>query len=246
MPKVAEVLENNIKLILIVTGVVLLLVANSFQAVVLKVQIDRLLAEVGALVLVIGLLHFLFEIRLRKEMLRDVSVAVLGNEHLHNCGFDDCLMDSRQVNESSHWENAGALTIGVQYSPKFFEDFHALLRRRCAAGRETIALALRPGSPAANYLRDSQTGLAKVKDGVERIASLLQEAAKETKGSARLLYHDRVLRYSFIRTEEAIWVKFFTNSKDRAQVPAVRLRAGTDLYRFVSDDIDRMITAAAT
>ncbi|HEY2971523.1 MAG TPA: hypothetical protein VGJ48_03340 [Pyrinomonadaceae bacterium] len=68
-----EIIIQNLKLVLILSGVVLLAVANTFHRTIFKVDIDHLLAEIGALLLVVGFLHFLFELRLRQEMIREIS-----------------------------------------------------------------------------------------------------------------------------------------------------------------------------
>jgi len=59
-----------------------------------------------------------------------------------------------------------------------------------------------------------------------------------------ILFHDRVLRYSFIQTDDFIWVKFFTNSPERAEVPALKVRAGTPLFKFFNDDAQRLVHAS--
>jgi hypothetical protein len=63
---------------LFVLGAVLIGAANTFQYEWLKVPLDRLLAEVGALVLVVGMLHWFFEFGLRTEMMREVAYTAVG------------------------------------------------------------------------------------------------------------------------------------------------------------------------
>ena len=243
MPHI-KVLEENVRLILVVVGLALIAAANTFHFTILKVPLDKVVAEVGALIMILGVLHFLFDIKMRQEMLREVVGSVLDNQRIHDSGVSDCLVNSRQVNEAVHWERAKNLTVGIQYSSKFFEDFHKVLKSRCAAGKETTILALEPESDATRYLKGTRTGVANVAEGLKRIRALLDEASASSGHSVPLLRHDRVLRYSFIRTEEAVWIKFFANSRDRAIVPAMRFRANTPLYDFVSGDVDRLIAAA--
>src|SRR3954464_8996976 len=103
-------------------GIFLIGVANLFHAEAFKVELDRLLAEVGALLLVVGFLHWFFEFGLRAEMLREVSKAVVGDTILHDNGLDTCAMNSKSVNERDHWSKAATLAVGYQYSPSFFRD----------------------------------------------------------------------------------------------------------------------------
>ena len=244
MAKFSRILGQNRQLMLGVVGLVCLLAAQGFQRTVYKVSLDDALAEVGALLLVVGVLHFLFEMRLRKEMLKEVADSVLGNTHLHDSGLTDWKNNSKEVNESDHWKHSPVLRIGVQYSPKFADDFYEVLKLRCKAGLETTFLVLVPDGKGAEYLKSTETGFAKVKEGVERIKELARELEREAKtganGCVRVRMHDRILRYSFIQTNEAIWVKFFTNSKGKSIVPAFRLRTDTPMYNFVLEDIERL------
>jgi hypothetical protein len=236
--------EEHAQLILVTLGLLLFAAGSSAHLTVMKVSVDHLLAELGALLLIVGTLHFLFEMRLRREMLKEVAASVLGNQRLYDSGLSDCLMNSRQVDEREHWQRAETLTVGLQYSSRFFEDFHDVLKSRCAVGKRTTVLVLDPASAAAEYLRSTGTGWANVDEGVAKIRGLLTEMALVGGTTPTLLRHDRVLRYSFIRTEEAIWIKFFTNSKNRATVPAIRVRSNSPLYAFASADIDRLLEAS--
>ena len=244
MPHILKVLEENVRLILVVVGLVLIAAANTFHFAILKVPLDRVVAEVGALILIVGVLHFFYEMRIRQEMLREVAASFFENQRIYNSGVSDCLVNSREVNEAAHWRRAQNLTVGIQYSPKFFEDFHEILKSRCTAGKETTVLALEPESDAAQYLKRTGTGFANVAEGRKRIRAMLDDASADSGHSVPLLRHDRVLRYSFIRTEEAVWIKLFANSRDRAIVPAMRFRVNTPLYDFVSGDVDRLIAEA--
>lgn len=230
-----------VTLVLAMIGLVLLVAAQTFQHEWLKVQLDRIVAEVGALILVVGILHWLFELGLRQEMLREISGAVIGSTLLHENGLDSCTMNSRQVDDSAHWSQSANLTIGLQYSPRFFKDFHHVLRARCTRGLSTTVTVLRPEGTAAQYLQGAMAGNPAVKESVTEIAALLGDIDTRKKKCTRLVLHDRVLRYSFIKTDEYMWIKFFTNSAGRANVPALKVRGGSPLFQFFSEDIARLL-----
>jgi hypothetical protein len=236
----SKLITQNIKLILGFVGLLFVAAATTFHRTFLKVEIDRLLAEIGALLLVLGVLHFTFELRLREEMLKEVCAAVLGHGRLHESGLADCLMNSRAVSEASHWEASNSLTIGIQYSPKFVEDFHWLIEKRITANKYTMIMLMDENSAAAQYLKDSKTGIADVLRGVSRIRQIIGKAAQGKTPYVRITTHTKVLRYSFVRTEESIWIKFYSNSNVRTTVPAIKVRAGTPLYSFFDADIERL------
>lgn len=229
-----------ITLVLVVLGFLLIGASQTFHAEWEKIYVDRLVAEVGALLLVIGVLHWFFELGLRKEMLREVSGTVVGSSRLHDSGLETCSMNSRQVEERAHWSRCANLIVGRQYSPRFFKEFHDVLRERCTHGLPTVVIILRPDGVAARYLEESMTGVPQVEECGKEIARLLGQIDTATKKHTRLLFHDRVLRYSFVMTDENIWITFFTNSPDRTAVPAFKVRAGTPLFEFFAEDIKRL------
>ena len=147
--------------------------------------------------------------------------------------------NSRTVEERTVWLESALLVVGVQYSPKFFKDFFDVIRLRSQAGKTTLALVVRPEGPAAQYLSANTTSTPKITECVHEIERLLAEA-DEGRGYVRVKMHDRVMRYSFIRTEEHIWVKFFTNASYRAAVPAVKLDKDSDLFAFFETDVRKL------
>ena len=52
------------------------------------------------------------------------------------------------------------------------------------------------------------------------------------------------MRYSFIRTEKEIWVKFFTNTAHRTIVPAVKIESDSELFAFFEEDIRQLELAS--
>ena len=153
------------------------------------------------------------------------------------------IVNSRAVDESDDWSEAKILVVGVQYSSKFFRDHFDVIQSRSSSGLPTLALVLEPDGYAAEYLRTTQTGLANVAEGIREIQQLLKEA-DNGRGYARLKKHDRVMRYSFIRTEDRIWVKFFTNTSYRTLVPAVCVDRGQEPFDFFEEDTRQLEEAA--
>lgn len=237
---IAKYRSTIIFLAMFIIGAILIGGSNTFQHEWMRVQLDRLMAEVGALILVVGMLHWFFELGLRKEMLREVASTAVGSTHVHECGLDTCSLDARDVDERAHWSQSANLTIGYQYSPSFFKDFHEVFRERCRRGLPTTVVILRADGVAVRYLRESTTGNPAVRESVGEIVALFQEIQPQG-NNCRILFHDRVLRYSFIQTDEQIWIKFYANSPERATVPAFKIRADTPLFKFFADDAKRLL-----
>ena len=148
------------------------------------------------------------------------------------------MLNSRDVNEREHWKASSVLVVGVQYSPKFFKDFFDVIQTRSTNDLTTVVLVVDPDSAASRYLVPS-TESGKIEDCVREIQQLLKEA-DGGRGYVRLKKHERVLRYSFIRTEGHIWVKFYTNDSYRTLVPAVRLDSASAFFPFFEEDARRL------
>ena len=74
---------------------------------------------------------------------------------------------------------------------------------------------------------------------MQEIRQLLEEA-DNGRGYVLLKKHRRVMRYSFIRAKDHIWVKFYTNESYRSLVPAVRIDRNSELFRFFEIDAKRL------
>ena len=91
---------------LVIFGLTCLATASTFEYTFAKVDVDNFVAEVGALFLVVGSLQFLFEMRLRRELLSEVASAVIGSERVVASGLIDWLEDSRKVSDEEHWRRS--------------------------------------------------------------------------------------------------------------------------------------------
>jgi hypothetical protein len=206
-----------------------------------KVELDRLIAEIGALFLIVGVLHLFFDLGLRDEMLREVARTVTGSTILHDAGLESCSMNSRQVEDRVHWARCSILIIGRLYSTRFLKDFNELIKERCELGLPTVVTVLAADGSAAKYLQDPGIGAGTVQKSAEETAILLADIDRGAKKHIRLSFHDRIMRYSFIQTNEYIWITFYRNSPGRATVPSFKVRAGTPLYDFFNEDIQKLL-----
>src|SRR5260370_6189298 len=242
--RVAQQRSVIVTLAVAVCCLLLILAAQTFHQEWLKIQLDMIVAEVGSLLLVVGILHWLFDYGLRKEMLREISGAVTGSTRLHNSGLDNCLTNSRLVDDTAHWTQCANLTIGHQYSTRFFKDFYEVLKERCKNERRTTITVVNSKGTAAQFLQASIDGKPAVNDSIAEIIQLLKDIDGGSEKYTDLVFHDSVLRYSFIKSDEFVWIKFFTNSPGRAIVPAFKIRSGTPLFEFFSNDITRLLDAS--
>ena len=137
-----KLIQQKITLILTVTGLLLIIVANTFHSEYFKVQVDHVMAEVGALFLIVGTLHWMFESLLRKEMIKDIATTALGNARIHDSGIVDCMLNSKAILETNLWTASQQLIIGIHYSPAFLERIYSILKERCVSGKSMCSYIL--------------------------------------------------------------------------------------------------------
>jgi len=248
--KISKILEERARLVLIVSGLTLILLGNAFDYHILKINIAELLAHVGALLLIVGLLHWIFDMSIRRQLTQEIFEAVVGAGRTSSSGIIDVNHNSREVSYEKLINSAKRLIIGEHYSSRFFEDNAPHIRARLARGDETIALLLKPETFAARYLVESRSGHGRVSDQLEKIREIttisasVQSKARRKPNGFLIKWHSRVLRYSFVMGDDLVWVRFFTNSEGYSLVPAVCVSKGTPLYEFFLTDVTRLLEEA--
>lgn len=243
MVKLSDTLDKKGRLWLVAVGFLLIIAGNAFKCEVVKVNLDQLVANVGALIAVIGLLQAVFDSAVREQIVSDVYASVTKGSRIRDSGIADAVPNSREVDYSTLLERSQRLIVGTHYSSRFFEDCADRLARRLKAPGETIVLFLDPDSAAAEYLKKSGSGRSDIAKELRRAKDLL--ILGNSKHVLRVHNHKRVLRYTFVMGDNDIWIRFFTNSEGFSHVPAVHVTRGGALFDFFESDIMRLLEHAS-
>lgn len=207
--------------------------------------IVTILAETGGLILVVGILHLMFEYRMREEMLHEISHTVLSNERIRQNGIVDCYDNSldlgRFPEHLEQWKKAEHLTIGAHYSEGFFMNYSEIFEERCKHQRLTTVLLSDPHNLGCEYLKKIDPEVPNIEERVQRVIKLLTEEPNGCKNNMQVFLHPVVLRYLFISTEHCIWFVPMLNSKGRSHVPVIQLRKNSPLFNIFNDDIQRLL-----
>jgi hypothetical protein len=243
---VSQILDENARLLLIVGGLVLILLGNAFEFSILKIKLGDQLVQVGSLLLIVGLLHWIFETRMKRQFMREIVDTVVGAGRTSSSGIVDFTHNSRSVDYKNIIRLAKQVTIGEHYSSRFFEDHAPEIRARLSRGAQMTAILLKPKTLAFDYLKESGSGHGGIDEQITKIREIAtspnaSDAHKNKAGRLQIWWHSRVLRYSFIMTEDLIWVRFFTNSSGYSLVPAICVVKDTQLYDFFKMDVNRLI-----
>jgi hypothetical protein len=237
MNRIFSILEQRAALLLSIFGFVLILAGNTFECHILKIELGKLLAEVGGLLLIVGILHFLFESSMRRQLIQDIVQTVVGAGRLSASGIRDFMIHSHDVDYGRLIEHSKLLVIGEHYSSGIFERFAPSFDIRRNRELETTVLLLKAGSPAQNYL-----GYGTIDYTITKIRELIQPLApNNNRRGPRIKWHKQILRYSFVLTDECIWIKFYRNSRGRSLVPAICIADESELYEFFLKDVFALI-----
>ena len=235
-----KIVSENSKLQIIIIGLFLILFGNGFDFTLLKISIDSLIVNLGALLLVVGTLQWIFDEGLRKEIVYEISSAALGTDRIHRNGVSDCIDNSKKINDENLWKISNSLCIGVHYSNRFFDDNTDIIKHRISNNKTTHFFHIDESSSAADYLSSSNSGRSDIGKKTTNLKQLISTEFSDSE-LIKVLIHSRVLRYSFIKTDQSIWVRFFTNSEGYSVIPALKVEAGTPMFDFFNSDIKRLM-----
>lgn len=201
--------------------------------------IIKLTGEVGGLLMTVSVLHALFEQDVKEEMLKEISENVLSNENLRRSGICDFQEETSHIDDISrkHFEKTNKLIIGANYAESFYKRKLPILAERSKNGRQTTILLLKADSSAAHYLNEN--GEPHVKEKVDNILQLLKQ--RNADNLLIIRQYSVLLRYSFIATDEYMWVTFFTNTGCAKTVPSLKITADSPLYNIYMQDIEELI-----
>lgn len=245
MKRVSEILEGRASILLATVGLGLIVVGNVTEVQILKVKLGELLAEVGALLLIVGIMHWIYETTIRRQLIQEIMETVVGAGRISASGIADFTINSRLVDYNEAIEKSRSLTIGEHYSARLFEDYAPAFAKRQRRGGETTVLLLWPGSSGETYLKEYKSWQGGARSTIGKIREIGQPNTQiAQQNSLKIKWHRRVLRYSFIMTEEYVWVILYTTSGGHSLVPALRVAQGSPLYSFFADDIEQLVKEA--
>lgn len=231
---------------LLIVGLLMVIVSNTFDATVLKVTLDEALANLGVLLLTIGGVQWLFEAHMREQLCQEIASLTIRNIRVATSGLSDVLESSKDVDYSEEIKTSRTLLIGLNYSPRILEDYIEEFRERGTTGLKTIAIVLRQGTEAAQYLSSTNEESAHIEPNLRKLKSIVHELNANYAGKIELLEHSAVLRYSFVSSDSSIWIKPYRNSAGRSKVPALQLKSGSTLHSYFKQDIDALMQQATT
>lgn len=237
---------------LMVIGFFLIFLGNLFKYKILEVDLHALVANIGALLLVVGVMQWYFDEEGRRLIIDDIkgtlencfneqASSLIKKDGVFAGGVVGFLANSKDLHGDefcNQLREVDRFVIGVHYSDGFLTRFKELIESRLKLGKEVALHRVRLNGAAQNYLQHWHSGTdvlsnLKKQDGV--IDKISQSSAIEITDS------DVVQKYTFIYTEKFIWIIFSTSSIGYvSSMPALRVQAGSPMYNFFKNDIKNM------
>jgi hypothetical protein len=234
-----------IRLLVVLFGILLLLVSSHLPADFLGLPFQEVVRELATFLLASLLVHWIYELHLKNEVYQDVVDLVIGAGSVSRSGIIDFRENTKSIDYAPLLKNSSDVVIGLHYSPRIIEDAYEHLAVRSKAGKPTTIVASAPDGAALSFLKTARKEHDHVDANLAKIKSLVERLNSQSDATpVQLLYHDQVLRYSFVCTDDLFWVKLYRNSSGMASVPGFAIKAGTDLFRFFERDVRDLLSEA--
>jgi hypothetical protein len=230
-----------IRLAIALVGVITILLSVEVPETLAGLPAREVMRELATFTLASLLVHWIYESHMKQEIFQDVTDYIVKAGNVSRSGIFDYYDDTKDIDYAQVISNSSTLIIGLHYSPRLIEDNHNALVARLKKGKDTTIIASKPHGNAVDFLKRVRAENDQIDANIKKIASLVREINANTgKRHIRLLYHDEVLRYSFVLSDDQVWIKLYRNSKGLSSVPGIAVRAGTSLFEFFKSDIDRL------
>lgn len=224
---------------LVVLGLLLILVANTFNVTLLKVDIDNVVANLGALLLIVGVLQWLFDSSVRQSFFKEIRSEIIDYRGVAESGICEYHPDSKDVDFKDLFLTSSNLIVGVNYSSKLIDHSIELLGERTKSKKKTVIVCVKCGTPAEAFL-EADYGNPGISSRIRKIIQVARE--HDPSGEfVKIVRVPTVLRYSFIQFDHRIWAIPGTSGRGRRAVPGFFVKHGTSWFDHFRHDIEKLL-----
>ena len=233
----------TVSLIIAVIGLILMLVGAYSQDLTWRwfgIDWSNFFSNVGLYVTVIVALQWYYDEHTKRQLITEVTRSALSSANIVRSGINDFTDNTTRIDYQSLLDSSEKIIIGFLYDTRLVNDHIEQLTERALAGKKTSVLLVNPKGIAfdflANVVDDREYMRLQVKENLNSIAEANDNPHATDKISVR--FHDSVLRYSFVFSQEGVWIKVYRNSRGRVATPGIYIRNGSSLYDFFRKDIE--------
>lgn len=227
--------SENVALWLALAGAALVVAGNAIECTVWRINVGSQIANIGALILIIGVLQWFFDRKVRHSFFLDIRQEIVGSTHVASSGISDCYADSKRVDFTEHFLSSRNVIVGVNYSAKLIDNSITLLKERVVRKLQTEIVVVDPKCAAAKFLAQDYD-LADIAHGVNKILQIVEDL-DPSKTFIKVVLIKTILRYSFVKFDSRIWIVVGTNGLGRRAVPGFYVTQGGSWYNHFDEDI---------
>ena len=233
--------SDRIPLIIVIVGLIMLLIAEKFPSLTwIGIDWSNFLSNFGLYVAVVVALQWHYDKRTRNETIVSAVESALSNSNVVRSGIHNCMQDTKDIDYNPLLTHAEEVTIGFLHSSRFVDDNFAMLKERATSGKKTTIVFSDPDGMAIKYLLTLETVQKHVIPNIQKVVDRIKvqiNQQQEVKEKIHVRQHDTVLRYSFVHSNDGIWVKMYRNSLGVMATPGFYIGKGSPLYDFFDHDI---------
>jgi len=230
-----------IRLAIVLVGLVTIVLSVEIPETIAGLPAREVLRELATFVIASLLVHWIYESYMKQEIFQDVTDYIVKTINVSRSGLFDYYDDTKNIDYSTIMSQSSTLIIGLHYSPRLIEDNHPLLVQRVKQGKDTVIIASSPRGNAIDFLKRVRIENDHIDANIKKITSLVREInLNQKRKHVQLLYHDEVLRYSFVLSDDQVWIKLYRNTRGLSNVPGFAVKVGTPLFEFFKADIDKL------
>ena len=203
-------------------------------------------SNLGLYIAVIVSLQWLYDLRTKRELLKEVTDAAISNVRVARSGIDDFVEVTRNINYEEMFLNSELVVIGFHHNPRIIDQYIREIKKRVHSGKRTTVLLSNPDGHAVNYLSKFEVESGHIKPDIQKGLVTLSELNQKdnAKSPIKVKLHDNILRYSFVYSIEGVWIKPYRNSSGRDNPPGIYVRSWSPLYEYYKRDIYELLDGA--
>ena len=232
-------------LVIVVIGLILVIVGAKIPPLEWAgVQWSTFMTSLGLYLAAVMSLQWFFDHKSRQHLINEMTEVTIANVNIARSGLANFNPNTKKISYEEMLESKSPLVIGFQYSPRIIDDHIVELTNRAKKGNKTTVLLANPDGDAVQYFHshDEANG-AHIKPNLEKVKRKISKLNSESNiiMPIDLLFHNAILRYSFVGNEDGVWVKPYRNSKGNAIIPGLYVRKSSSLFDFFNGDINGLI-----
>lgn len=221
--------------ITLVAGLTMIIVGNAFQCEILKIDVDSVIVNLGALVSFIWVAQFIFDTAARDKLLQKIREDTLGNIAIARCGICEFSANSHRADLAEKIQNSNRMIIGVNHSARIIANNMDALEKRIQDNLPIEIFMTEPGSEAAKFIESFQNN-TDISVSLKKMNAIIKDLDK--KGELiKIATVNSVFKYSFILFDDYVWVIIGTNSSGRKSVPGFMIKKGSSWFDHFENDI---------